>query len=162
MRITRPIVVGTPVVALAATLGAAPAAPAQAETTTEPYSVEATTPKGEAAVEEVTVVLVAPQGLDPDYTPEDVAAELTQTDACIANETDGRVHVHTTSIGDWQVPDDPGVRCDDYASIDASARRAAGHGLERREPPRPEPLGSHGRPACAAEPRARGRAPGSA
>jgi len=128
MRLTRPTIICTLAgVALAATVGSGSAAPAQAATdTTAPYTVEAAAPKGEAAVEEVTAVLVAPQGVEPDYTPEDVATQLSQTDAYLANETDGRVHVHATSISDWQVPDDPSVRCDDYASIDAFALKYSG------------------------------------
>jgi hypothetical protein len=126
MRRTRPTIICTlAVVALAATVGSGSPAPAQAATTA-PYTVEAAAPKGEAAVEEVTAVLVDPQGLAPDYTPEDVATGLSQADAYYANETDGRVRIHAVSISDWQVPDDPSVRCDDFASINAFALEYSG------------------------------------
>ncbi|MGJ1575600.1 hypothetical protein ACR8AL_05335 [Clavibacter sepedonicus] len=123
MRITRPTIICTlAVVALAAAM----AAPAPAQAAAAPYRVEAAAPKGQVAVEEVTVVLVDPQGVAPDYTREDVASNLAKVDAYYANETGGRVRVHATSISDWQVPDDPGVRCDDFASVNAFAQRYSG------------------------------------
>ncbi|MBF4625577.1 hypothetical protein [Clavibacter sp. VKM Ac-2872] len=126
MRITRPLIICTlAVVALAAST-ASPAGAAARGATTAPYRVEAAAPKGEAAVEEVTAVLVAPAGVTPDYTPEDVARNLSASDAYYANETGGRVHIHAASISDWQVPDDPSVRCDDFASINAFALQYSG------------------------------------
>ncbi|KZC95235.1 MULTISPECIES: hypothetical protein [Clavibacter] len=126
MRITRPTILCTLAVLAIAAATASPAGAAGRGTTTAPYRVEAATPKGQAAVEEVTAVLVAPQGIDPNYTPEDVATRLSQADAYYANETHGRVHINAASISDWQVPDDPNVRCDDFASINAFALQYSG------------------------------------
>jgi hypothetical protein len=126
MRITRPTTICTlAVVALAATL-ASPAAAAGRGSTAPPYRVEAAAPKGEPAVEEVTAVLVAPEGIPTDYTPEKVAADLERADAYYSNETDGRVRIHAESISDWQVTDDPRVRCDDFESIHDFALRYSG------------------------------------
>ncbi|MBT1634524.1 hypothetical protein [Clavibacter michiganensis] len=126
MRITRSTTsCALAVLALAATI-ASPAAAASRGTTAAPYRIEAAAPKGEPAVEEVTAVLVAPPGIEPDYTPEDVATRLSQVDAYYANETDGRVHIQAASISDWQVPDDPSIRCDDFASINAFALQYSG------------------------------------
>jgi len=121
------LILGSAALALAAAIpGQASAAVHRGSAATAPYRVEAATPKGQPAVEEVTAVLVAPRGIDPDYTPEDVATHLQQVDAYYANETNGRVHVHAASISDWQVPDDPSVRCDDFASINAFALQYSG------------------------------------
>ncbi|MFT2713194.1 hypothetical protein [Clavibacter sp. Sh2126] len=124
MRITRPILICTlGALALAVTAGpsASPAIAAARGAEPAPYRVEAATPKGQAAVEEVTAVLVAPRGITPDYTPADVATALRQADAYYANETNGRVRIHAVSISDWQVTDDPSVRCDDSATVIAYA-----------------------------------------
>ncbi|MFT2751012.1 hypothetical protein ACMT9U_15655 [Clavibacter sp. Sh2036] len=127
MRITRTTTIcALAALALAATIASPVAAAAGRGSAPAPYHVEAATPKGRAAVEEVTAVLVAPHGITPDYTPADVARRLSQVDAYYAHETNGRLHVHAASISGWQVPDDPSVRCDDFATINDFAIQYSG------------------------------------
>jgi hypothetical protein len=127
MRITRPILVCTlAAFALAASTASTASSADAAARGSAPYRVLPATPKGQAAVEEVTAVLVAPEGIPTNYTPEKVAADLERADAYYSNETDGRVRIHAESISDWQVTDDPSVRCDDFESIHDFALRYSG------------------------------------
>jgi hypothetical protein len=105
-----------------------PAVPATAAPAAAPpaYTVRTETPRGQAAVQQVTAVLIAPAGTTRDYTRDDVIRTLGQVDAYYANETNGFIRVQTVAVSDWVEPDDADLDCADYAAVDAVAVRYAG------------------------------------
>ena len=90
------------------------------------YTLEPAAPRFTAATEEVTIVLVAPQGITPDFSRDDVITSMSQVDAYYAHETDGAIRVHVASITDWITPDDASVRCDDFDSVNRFALQESG------------------------------------
>lgn len=102
-----------------------PATAAVAETTTDSYQVSPASPKGQAAVHEVTAVLVSPAGTKRDYTRDTVIASLDKTAAYFERETDGFVRFTTVSVSDWVQPDDPSISCSDKTGVESFARKYA-------------------------------------
>ncbi|UKF24609.1 MULTISPECIES: zinc-dependent metalloprotease family protein [Clavibacter] len=112
--------------AVALVVMASPAQPPAAAHADAAYAVEPAAPRFTAATEEVTIVMVAPQGITPDFSRDDVITSMSQVDAYYAHETDGAIRVHVASITDWITPDDPSVRCDDFDSVNGFALRESG------------------------------------
>lgn len=109
----------------------APATAASADSA--PYRVLPASPRGEQAVHEVTAVMVAPEGVDRNFTRDDVVAALQEDDAFYQSETNGFISVQTVSVSDWVQPDDPSISCKDPDAIVTFARQYANWkpGLDR-------------------------------
>jgi len=118
------LAVAAAAVALVVVASSAPS-PAAARADTA-YTLQPAAPRFSAATEEVTIVLVAPQGIAPDFSRDDVMTSMSQVDAYYAHETDGAIRVHVASITDWITPDDASVRCDDFDSVNAFALQESG------------------------------------
>ncbi|AJW80750.1 reprolysin-like metallopeptidase [Clavibacter michiganensis] len=90
------------------------------------YTVQPATPRGHGVIQQVTAVMVAPAGIDRNFTRGDVVAALQEDDAFYDAETGGTVRLAAESVTDWIEPDDPSVSCKDYASINRFAQQYSG------------------------------------
>jgi hypothetical protein len=104
----------------------APAASVASVADTTASAVVPTATGGAAAMHDVTVVLLEPEGVPRNYTRDDVLTSMRQVDAFYARETGGRVRFRVTSATDWIPVTDPGFRCDDFESVLGLAERQSG------------------------------------
>jgi hypothetical protein len=111
-------------IAVLAALTAAP--PAQAAPPPPAGSDAVTAAAGTARTHEITIVMVDPSGVAPDYTRDDALRGFAIADAFYGNESAGAIRLHVVSATDWTTPDDPGVRCDDSESVDRFAQEESG------------------------------------
>ncbi len=84
----------------------------------------------DAAVHEVTLVLVEPHGVAPDFELADAVRSVEQVDAFYDRETDGFIRFDIVRSLDWSTPDTP-MACSDFAAVNAYSERTSG--FERGE-----------------------------
>lgn len=127
---TRPLIrAGAVLSTIGALVAAIVLAPAPALADTGVRIVPAS-PIGEAAVHEVTLVLVAPQGVAPDFSLADAVRSVEQVDAYYDRETNGFIRFEIASSLDWSTPDEP-IACSDFGAVNAYSERVSG--FERGE-----------------------------
>ncbi|MBF4633046.1 hypothetical protein ITJ38_01365 [Agreia pratensis] len=111
-------------VAIGVVSSTVPAGSASAATAA-PYTVLPASPRGQAAVHEVTAVLIAPAGTTRDYTRDDAIDAIHEAGAYYQNETNGFVNIKLVAASDWVQPDDASLRCTDYVGLAAFAKQYA-------------------------------------
>ncbi len=114
--LTRPRFTTAVGVLLASLIGAALLLPTAAHAAGDVRIVPAD-PKGVTAAHEVTIVLVAPGGVQPNFSLAEAIEAVEQVDAFYERETNGHISFDVTATFDWSAP--PEIQCSDFAAVNA-------------------------------------------